>query len=415
MLSSVRLWLLLAVPLPAIAAACGGDGGGAPNGATPGRTAPAVAVPARPLAFEDYPGIVAAYLAQAGDAALKPPCLTELMAAWEMPEPDVPLAPEQRCLTGNTDADPEDEVVVLLTSPPLLETQFGILSNVVVLDRTPDGYDVVYQTWTPEEEPQIFPHVIVAAEDITGDGTGEAVYTVSTCGAHTCTLTVRVLSGDETPYRDLAPEVRLETADLTLTDRNGDGVKEIVLHGGTIGSVGAGPQRARTQTYTWNGEVYELSETVNDASNLLYFAILDADAAFEQGSYTEAAAAYTTAVNDSELRESGYYQNEARELRAYALYRAALATLAGGGSGRQANDLLARARRDFPAAVNSGLVLAFQDAYTEPADPADRLSALASACLAVREQIDEDREAYELFWDFGYSNPPFDAQKMCPF
>ncbi|MEX0786441.1 MAG: hypothetical protein WD939_07390 [Dehalococcoidia bacterium] len=410
--SVTRIVLLVGIVLAA--AACGGgDSEPGPTTTPPPADTPedSVDVPPRPPSYDQYWGVVAQYLSDAGDSVLSPPCLGELLNAWAMPQPDPPLAPEQRCLAGNTDADPDIEVVVLFTTEPAVEEgRVGLLSNVVVFDKTPGGYEIALQSRRPDEFPEFFPKAIVAAEDVTGDGTGDLVYSESTCGAHTCTLHVRVFTGSGgLEYEILTPEdgLIMETADALLEDRDGDGVPEVVLHGGTIGSVGAGPQRTRTEVYAWNGASYELTESVYDPSDLLYFAVLDADALFDEGEYLDAAAAYVGAIENAGLLESGYHENERAELGAYAQLRRALALLAGGAA-REANDALAQARLDYADTLNVGLVAAFQGAY----DVSDNLHA---GCLAVRDHIDANAAAFEEAWYYGYSNPEWDAAGVCPF
>lgn len=408
--------LLIGLALAALAfVACGGGSSEPGPTTTPPPTTTSevpVAVPERPASYDEYWNVVAQYLSDAGDSVLTSPCLGELLKAWEMPQPDPPLEPEQVCLVGNTDADADDEVAVLFTAEPAEEEGlFGLLSNVVVFDKTPDGYDIAFQSRRPDEFPEVFPKAIVAAEDITGDGTGDLVYSESTCGAHTCTLHVRVFTGSGGPeYELLTPGdgLIMETADLTLEDRDGDGAQEIVLHGGTIGSVGAGPQRTRTDVYSWNGASYALTETVNDPSDLLYFAVRDADALFDAGEYLDAAAAYRAAIEDASLQESGYHENERAELGAYAQLRRALALLAGGGSSSEALGALAQARLDYAGTLNIGLIAAFQGAY----DVSDNLQA---GCVALREHIDANAAAFEEAWYYGYSNPEWDATQVCPF
>ncbi len=392
--------------------ACGGDGDSEPDATStspPVVTSlptPLVDVPGRPNAFADYPGIVGIYLTVAGEGVLGAPCLAELIAEWGMAEPDVPLTPEDRCLTGNTDNDDDDEVVVLFTVEA--EDGSGLLSNVVVFDSTPNGYVAVYQSWLPDQFPQFFPGSIVAAEDITGDGNGNLVYTTNTCGANTCTLAVYVVTGAAGEYVELTPEggLFMETADLTLEEGVGDGSKLIVLEGGIIGSAGAGPQRSRTEVYGWDGESFAMLETTYEQTDQLYFHILDADLIFNAGNVAIAGQMYRTVLEDESLTETGFHENERAELSAYALFRQALAILATEGSEREALDALGQARRDYPDAVNTGLAIAFEDAQE---------AGVQAGCLAVREHIAANLDAFQSVWEYGYANPAFDAERICPF
>ncbi len=408
-----RALLTIVALITLVLIACGGDGDSEPAATAtlppPTVTAtPAIQidVPGRPNAFADYAGVVGIYLTLAGEAVLGEPCLEELIAEWAMADFDLPLTPEERCLTGNTDSDADDEVVVLFTVES--EDGFGLLSNVVVFDSTADGYVAVFQSSSPDQFPQVFPGNIVVAEDVTGDGNGDLVYTTNTCGANTCTLAVHVVTGDGGEYVGLTPEegLLMETADLTLEEGVGDGSKLIVLHGGTFSSVGAGPQRTRTEVYGWDGESFAMLETTYELTDLLYFHILDADLIFNAGNVAIAGQMYRTLLEDESLTETGFQENERAELSAYALFRQALAILATDSDGQEALDLLAQARNDYPDAVNTGLAIALEDAH-EIGVPA--------GCLAVREHIEANLDDFQAVWEYGYTNPAFDAERICPF
>ena len=42
-------------------------------------------------------------------------------------------------------------------------------------------------------------------------------------------------------------------------------------------------------------------------------------------------------------------------------------------------------------------------------------SSIGIGCAAVRDDIAANLAEYQAFWDFGYGNPPFDADAICPF
>ena len=197
----------------------------------------------------------------------------------------------------------------------------------------------------------------------------------------------------------------METADLTF-EEGADGSRLIILHGGSFGSAGAGPQRTRTEVYVFDGASYELRETTFDPTDVLYFRILEADALFATGNIDLAAGMYRDLVADEALVETGFHETERDELSAYALFRQALSILATDGNAGVALDVLAQARLDYPDAVNTGLALAFEDAPDV---------GVAVACQAVREHIAANADAFQAVWEYGYANPAFDAERVCPF
>jgi tetratricopeptide (TPR) repeat protein len=75
-----------------------------------------------------------------------------------------------------------------------------------------------------------------------------------------------------------------------LSDTDGDGRPELLFTGGTISSVGAGVQRAKTEVYRWNGTTYELTQTIPDpvASQHPYWKLMDGNIAMNARAYDRA-------------------------------------------------------------------------------------------------------------------------------
>ena len=248
--------------------ACGGGSGfvaskatpagtSAPHSKTPATTATARAtsaaehtpapIPPKPADLSGYASAVTSYLNDAGASALESDCLKSLFQKWNIPWD----AEHPPCIAGNTDADAADEVAVMLSdiSAELSRRQ------IVVFDAPEGVFKVAYQSKSVEvpggDMPEWRPQLLAAA-DINHDGKGELVYLENVCGAHTCSVTVRILTGAASGYVSLAgDEVTMATATIALEDKDGDGRLEVVLQGGEIGSVGAGPQRTRTEVYAW--------------------------------------------------------------------------------------------------------------------------------------------------------------------
>ena len=177
------------------------------------------------------------------------------------------------------------------------------------------------------------------------------------------------------------------------------------MHGGSIGSVGAGPTRTRTDVYRWDGRAWSLAETVNDPSNFLYHAILDADEAFRAGDYAAALELYRSALANTGLDE--WKDNERAEMEPYALFRTALGYFALGGSTAEADAQLSRAIDGYPDSPHGRMAAAFRDAWLADGSVSD-------GCEAALAFITENADDFAWFWDFGYGNPPFDAQALCP-
>jgi hypothetical protein len=366
-----------------------------------------VPVPEKPPSFGDYGAAVARYLS--ADAAAASTCLSALYAAWKMPL----LSAADGCMLANTDGDPEKEVVAVLstklrTPTALSDTQYEI----AVFDPTPLGYRVAYESSPADVVPPgrtqpITP--LLAAGDLNKDGGGELAYSTGSCGASTCTDTVHILKGTELGYVALTPPdgISMSFAELKFEDTDGDGSKELIMTGGTAGSAGAGPQRARTEVWAWDGASYALRSTKPEQATYLYQAVKDADQLFTDGQYQPAEVAYATAVNDKNLKVWMEEKNERNELESYALFRAGLAVLLANGERVTAIGYLDRAKA-YANTLHAQLAASFEAGYSAK-------SSISVGCAAVRDDIAANLSEYQQFWNFGYSNPEFNPDTVCPF
>jgi hypothetical protein len=368
-----------------------------------------VSVPAKPASFSDYAPVIATYLT-ANPSAAGGNCLAELIAAWKMPL----ITMANGCIAANTDGDPQKEVVAVittkLTTPTAsTDTQF----DVVVFHAAGGAYHVAYESGPSDVVPPgstipISP--VLYAGDLIDDGGGELAYVTTTCGASTCSQTVHILKGTAGGYVSLAPAdgISMASAEARFVDVDGDSAKELLLTGGAIGSVGAGPQRARTETWAWNGATYALRSTELDKPAYLYHAVKDADALFAASKYADAVAAYAAVVGDASLLVWSEQKNERNELESYSLFRAGLAVAEAGGDTAKANGYLDRARGYQPQTLHGQLAGSFKAGLNAK-------GSVAVGCSAVRDDIAANLAEYQAFWDFGYGNPPFAADSFCPF
>jgi hypothetical protein len=376
--------------------------------AAPTATPIPVPVPDKPASLAGYAPAIATYLT-ADPAAAGDNCLADLITAWNMPL----ITPASGCIAANTDEDPENEVVAVLTTKlttPTVsaDTQFEI----VVFDRSPDGYKVAYESDPNDVAPPgatqpIAP--LLATGDLNKDGGGELAYLTASCGASTCFETVHILKGTPSGYVSLGPPdgITMPFADAKFQNA-GDGTKELLLSGGAQGSVGAGPQRTRTETWAWNGTAFALKSTQLDAATYLYHAVKDADTLLSAGKYAQAEAAYTALVGDTSLKVWSEDKHERNELESYSLFRAGLAVVLAGGDAAKADAYFDRARAYTPQTLHEQLAGSFKAGYTAK-------GSVSVGCAAVRDDIAANLAEYQAFWDFGYGNPPFDPDAVCPF
>jgi hypothetical protein len=368
-----------------------------------------VALPTLPEELSQYAAAIAQYLT-ATDAPVA--CPDALLDAWA-----IPISPAARCAVADTDADGEIELVLALTppGPPEPPLMFEKPVTVAVLDRTAGSWGVAFQSPGTEEGGGFLvsvpsgnlDNILMTVRDVNGVPGAEVVYRVESCGAHTCFTTVEIYGWNGTTYADLTDgDISISYADTALEDTNGDGALEIIMHGGSIGSVGAGPTRTRTEVYGWDGRQYVLTQVINDPSEFLYHNVLDADDAFFAGDLQQALGLYARALQDQSLQQ--WKENERGEMDPYLYFRMAVTYMALGGAAVEAGQSLDAAVDGYPGSLHGEMARAFRDAWLPAGDA-------TAGCRAADAYVQANLDAFQEFWYFGYGNPEFDPQRLCPF
>ena len=176
-----------------------------------------------------------------------------------------------------------------------------------------------------------------------------------------------------------------------------------------LSAASARTPRARTETWAWNGAAYALRATQLDQPAWLYHAVKDADALFTAGKYADAETAYAAAAIDTSLKIWSEQKHERDELQSYSsLFRAGLALAGGRRRHRESERLPRPAPISHPQTLHDQLAASFKAAFNAK-------GSVSVGCSAVRDDIAANLAEYQAFWDFGYGNPPFDADTICPF
>ena len=253
---------------------------------------------------------------------------------------------------------------------------------------------------------------LITTEDMNKDGQFDIAWLETTCGASTCFSTVNIRSWNGSEWADWTDEtITMAYADVTRQEiEDESGQIELVLSGGMNGSSGAGPQRPRTETWrSINGAPYSMVEQIYDESPCLYFAAIDANAALESGEpegLAKAAELYRRIATDRSLIACNWRENEEEELRSYGRFRTALMAAYQGDSSTVANQI-EKLESNHAQSAYAELGQIWFDAYQESGDP-------ESACAATDEFVEETPETWEILADYGYTNPTFSAEEVCP-
>ncbi len=193
----------------------------------------------------------------------------------------------------------EQEVVLALVHPQAGDGR--PLGIVAALGAGPLGWEVVHLSGLAAEVD------LLALGDVNDDGNPDIVWSDTTCGARACFTTPHVTSfvdGDFRPWVNGSTTMASAAVRLEDVMPQGSG-QELVMQGGVIGAVAAGPQRPVTSQWaSLGGGPYVLVQQSYAPSFCLYHHILDADAAMRSGAqdnYAAAIAAYRAAADDPRL------------------------------------------------------------------------------------------------------------------
>lgn len=254
--------------------------------------------------------------------------------------------------------------------------------------------------------------VLLAVDDVNRNGARNLVWTDTPCGAHTCVSTLQVEQWDGSSYVDWIygtpyMETATYTVDDTIPSTAGD---EIIAHGGAIGSVGAGPIRQRTETFTsYRGGPYQLWGVAYDPTTCYYHRLLEENAVYDLANAPESGGypiiQYELLLADGSLTLDdcpyAYGPDMLGLLRDFTRFRLVVSYSA---YNEPAEATAARTAITTP--VIRGAADAFLTAYSAIPD-------VNVACANVTAYATANPDAWTYLADWGYANPPFYAEWLC--
>lgn len=386
-----------------IFAACRGGSATPPDTSTPppGASATSAAETPSPSPTPDVfasvatdPAAAAKLLERAVPASATDPCPEALKAGWSA-----------ICVTGDVDGDgkPDNAYLVRISQQDSRNpTPAAVLVRRAAMGR--------FETFPVDGDADRgdLGRAIFGISERTGDTAAELVFLTTSCGASNCASTVRVERWDGSAWRDAGPGDAIDN--LERAEWQGTkGLSRLVVRGGRLGTVGAGPTRAVTTTYSYANSRYTVAKSEPDPAVYLYHAILDADALFLAGKFEQAAAAYAAAIANKDLKdwraESGRDPGQP-SLAGYALFRIAVAAAARNEDANAELDDVIRLSKE-QLFVNAAE--AFRRGFQERQN-------VHGSCLAVTDYLatqgipDYVRDIF----DYGYANPPRTYRDICP-
>ena len=338
----------------------------------------------------------------------------DLLITWAMPsgEGQGDLASFVWAEPADLDGDAADE---WLMSLPVPERGCGVTfcpAYLVLFEIDGELFKPkVVIRGAPPFEIQVQSPVLRRIEDINADGETEVLVQQRWCGAHTCFTGLTVGRWDGTAWHDLAADpISQAYTELTVEDRDDDGVLEFTLHGGTFGSVGAGLQRQHTLIFDWQDGAYRLVQDIPDPSDHPYYLMLDANTALEEDNRDRALELAMQAVNNPDFEDSMVPVEEVdrRRIVSYAAVEA----------------MLGYAHRDDVEAMEAILDQALGYDFVEPnvyTDAAERLlevyrdtGDIVEACAAMEDVVAQQPDQAVFFQFYGYNTTRITVDQVCP-
>jgi hypothetical protein len=261
---------------------------------------------------------------------------------------------------------------------------------------------------------------IIGLEDMTGNGLPELVADQHTCGAHTCFGNYRVLGYHNGQIQSLASRpllvedgptdtINISYPDTRFEDANGDGLPDFLVHGGSIGSVGAGIVRTFTQAWSWDGTAVTLADTLLDPTEYRHHILYEANDLMAAGSLDQALLLYEQAINDDSLTTPTLLLTEAETKSAidqFAAFRLILIDLLHNDPAR-ATSRLSWLQSNFPGTAAAQGATTLVNGWSGP-------EGQAALCSQIETTLATLPNPTGALSDLGYGNPSLTAEDYCP-
>ena len=288
---------------------------------------------------------------------------------------------------------------------------------------------------------------IRSVRDMNRDGSADLLLShVEDCGNHAnCTRVFEIHGWNGTRLVDLAfsagfysgepfPGIYVFNGDGIVRDTNADGYPDLVTSNGiTHYYPDIGPERARTDIWGWNGQIYTLVRWEHTPPVYRIQAVWDGDDASRFGDYERAASFYQQAIFDEKLvgwspgqlwrpkNETWFWDSytppppdpdERARLSAYARYRLMLADILQGNAST-AVVVYRTLQEKFPAgsvgAAYAQLATAFWGKYASESD-------VVAGCVDARSFAEaHSNETLSPLGGQVYSTRRYTSEDICPF
>lgn len=235
----------------------------------------------------------------------------------------------------------------------------------------------------------------------------DIVYIDSMCGAHTCFYNLNIIEWNGKEFVDLIE------GDLVLPYSNYlIRLGQIIAISAGIASVGAGPQRAYTEIWKWNGETYKKTDEIFGPPIARVHLLHDADAQLEEGNLTSAIDLYRKTLDEdypiNKFVEESNYKKEA--IKAYATFKL-MVVYAVKGDVSEVKKYMAQLKANHIENTEGYLFVRFGEAFW---DNYSHTNDVSSACQGVISQAKHITDINNVI-EVGYENSYDLTKHICKY
>ena len=321
---------------------------------------------------------------------------------------------------ADMNGDLRDEWIVSLVDPdPATIVGTGRLGNLWVINGDGIVYRA-YDTVSTDNFEQVAP-AISGVLDLTNDGKPELVTNQVICGASTCYGNYRVISTIRGGYANIvgnpatvegaeADVINVSYSDVSFNDFEMDGLVDMAVHGGALGSAGAGITQTYTEVWEWDGTAVSLQNRLYDSSIYRHHYVYEGNRYMAAGNYDDAIYYYEEAINNGNLLTPPGVSDVGKVYAAisqFSAFRLILIDELQGNTGRAASRL-AWIERSYAgtAVTNAAGRLVHEWAGAD---------GLNNLCQSIESDLSNiEQPIGPLTDEMGYGNPSLTANDLCP-